>query len=149
MASSRINCYYGASVPRSVPNIYLSYVFCSFSSYSAAIIELFSSWSISTSGFASWLLRTGWLLLSSETGRPSWRFWRSRLCLMYLSCLAWASYCTLSVSLSASTRTARITFRRKKEPMTMRQTENRTAIQDIFESIKLYMILVQPSSVII
>ena len=49
----------------------------------------------------------------------------------------------------ASAKTARMTLRSKKEPMTTRKTENITPIHQMFESIRLYMTIVQPSNVII
>ena len=51
--------------------------------------------------------------------------------------------------LSASARTARITLRRKKEPMITSITLKMTAIHQIFESISKYMTVVHYSSVII
>ena len=51
--------------------------------------------------------------------------------------------------LSASANTARMTFKRKKEPITISRTQKIMAIHQIFESIKLYIMVVQPSSVII
>ena len=41
-----------------------------------------------------------------------------------------------------------MTFRRKKAPIIIRKIEKKTAIQAIFESIRLYMTFDQPSSVI-
>lgn len=45
--------------------------------------------------------------------------------------------------------TARITFSKKKEPTTTSNMQNKTAIQDIDASLKLYINPDQPSSVII
>ena len=51
--------------------------------------------------------------------------------------------------LSASANTAKMTFKRKNEPITISRTQKIIAIHHILESIKLYMIVDQPSRVII
>lgn len=55
----------------------------------------------------------------------------------------------MSIRSKESIITARMTFKRKKEPMTTRRTQKVTAIQDIEASLRLYIRLDQPSKVII
>lgn len=74
---------------------------------------------------------------------------RSRLSYMVLSRLRSCAWLTLSTLFRASAKTAKITFKRKNEPIMTRSTQKRTAIQAMLESIKLYITMVQPSSVII
>ena len=64
---------------------------------------------------------------------------------LYSSC----SLCFSSTWLYASANTARITCSRTKEPTTTREMLKNIAIHVMFESIKLYIIFVHPSSVII
>lgn len=54
----------------------------------------------------------------------------------------------LSTLSNESIITARMTFNRKKEPMTTRSTQKAVAIYDIVASVKLYMSVDQPSRVI-
>ena len=77
----------------------------------------------------------------------SYSFLRSKLSLIRLLCCAFFLSFTSSTLSIACTMTARMTLSRKKAPIMMRQIEKITASQEILESIRLYMIFAQPSSV--